>query len=423
MPRRVKPSPAEFAAIAKSRADQALQRYESLGDHWHADPPSLAAAADVAVDIAIGLEASLKCIADQHGLREKEDGPRAIFTSLSKAGRLPPAIANARVAYAASIETLFEARNAYLHGGLPPVDAVVLLGAVKDALHLHLVFASYDAVLGSQWSDLDDALWRFGGQPKHFATQVRNLFAGRRFENVPLYAQVTRFTGGSAFSIGGALTAVTEVEQTRWDWSGSAGSISKFLPSVQAEVGMLTPPLSDEMKKAPGEKIVDGTLQVLVRDLPVRAGGFSSDENPLAAPIYLFADHGRAWMAGPGDLLLARLHIEVPYRAKVKWFVTPDERLEAISELLELERVGALEGELRFHYPGHRGYPAFRGVAMMTGTTTASYPGFQVAEWRNVRWDPETGVVHSWWWEGVSKLSARWKMVATIAFDDVEVFE
>src|SRR5258708_5983746 len=114
MPGGVKPSPAEFAAIAKSRGDQALKRYEALGDHWHADPPSLAAAADVAVDIAIGLEAAMKCIADQHGLREKKDGPRAIFTSLGKAGRLPPAVANAREGYVASIETLFEARNAYL---------------------------------------------------------------------------------------------------------------------------------------------------------------------------------------------------------------------------------------------------------------------------------------------------------------------
>ena len=186
---------------------------------------------------------------------------------------------------------------------------------------------------------------------------------------------------------------------------------------------MLTPPLSDEMKKAPGEKVVEGTFHVLVRDLPVRADGFSSDENPLAAPIYLFPDDRRAWMPGPGDLVLARLRMEVPYRAKVKWFVTPDGRLEAVSELLELERIGVIEGELRFHYPGHRGYPAFRGLAMMAGTTTASFPGFQVAEWRHVRWDPDTGEVHSWWWDGVSQLNARWKMVATITFDEVEVFD
>lgn len=423
MPRRLTPSPKEFALIAKSRADQAVKRYEALGDHWHADPPSLSAAADIAVDAAIGLEASLKCFADQHGLRAATDGSRDIFRSLRKAGRLPAAIASVGDAYSASLKVLFDARNVYLHGGLPSIDPRTLLGAVKDALHLQLALAGHDALLGSQWSDIDDVLWRFGEQPQHFATQVRNLFSGRRFDNVPLYAQVTRFTGGSAFSIGGALTAVTEVEQTRWDWSGSAGSISKFLPSVKAEVGMLTPPLSDDMKNAPGEKIVDGTLHVLVRDLPVRADGFSSDENPLAAPIYLFRDDRREWMAGPGDLLVARLHIEVPYRAKVKWFVTPDGRLEAVSELLDLDRAGSLTGELRFHYPGHRGYPAFRGVATMKGTTTPSFPGFQVAEWRHVRWDPETGVVHSWWWEGVSKLNARWKMVATIAFDDVEVFD
>ena len=48
--------------------------------------------------------------------------------------------------------------------------------------------------------------------------------------------------------------------------------------------------------------------------------------------------------------------------------------------------------------------------------------GSQVAEWKHVRWDPDTGVVHSWWWEGVTKLDARWKMDATIAFDEVEVF-
>src|SRR3989442_11991966 len=122
MPRPVKPSPAEFAAIAKSRAYQALKRYEALGDHWHADPPSLAAAADVAVDAAIGLEASLKCVADQHGLRTRRDRSLAIFKALRKAGRLPPAVATVSNAYLASLKTLFEARNVYLHGGLPSVD-------------------------------------------------------------------------------------------------------------------------------------------------------------------------------------------------------------------------------------------------------------------------------------------------------------
>lgn len=202
----------------------------------------------------------------------------------------------------------------------------------------------------------------------------------------------------------------------------SAGSISRLLSSVKAEVGMITPPHSDEMKTAPGEKLVEGKLQVLVRDLAVRADGFLSEENPLAAPIYLFPDKSRAWMVGPGDLQLARLQMEVPYRAQLKWFVTPDQRLEAVGQLIEVATTGTLDGELRYHYPGHLGYPAFRGVARMSGTTGAVFPGSQVAEWKHVRWDPDTGVVHSWWWEGVTKLDARWKMDATIAFDEVEVF-
>jgi len=423
MPRPVTPSPAEFATIAKSRADQALKRYETLGDHWHADPPSLTAAADVAVDAAIGLEASLKCVADQHGLRKEKDGSRAIFRSLRKAGHLPAAIASAGDAYSTSLKTLFDARNVYLHGGLPSVDPRMLLSAVKDALHIQLALASHDAVLGSQWPDIGDTLWQFGGQSNHFATQVRKQFSGRRFDSVPLHVHVMRFTGGSALSIAGALNAVTELEQTRWDWTGSAGSIFGLLPSVKAEVGMITPPHSDEMKRAPGEKTVEGKLQVLVRDLPVRADGFLSEENPLAAPIYLFPDESRAWMVGPGDLLLARLRMEVPYRARLEWFVTPDQRLEAVGQLLELDMGGTLEGELRFHYPGHLGHPAFRGVAVMKGTTSASFPGSQVAEWKHVRWDPDTGVVHSWWWDGVTKLNARWKVDATIAFDEVEIFE
>jgi len=400
-----------------------MRGYEALGDHWHLGSPSLAAAADIAVDAAIGLEASVKCVADQHGLRTPKEGPRAIFTSLRKAGHLPAAIASAGDAYSTSLKMLFDARNVYLHGGLPSVDPRMLLSAVKDALHIQLTLASHDAVLRSQWSDIEQTLWQFSGQPKHFATQVRKQFAGRRFESVPLHVHVTRFTGGSALSIAGGLNAVTELEQTRWDWTGSPGSISALLPSVKAEVGMITPPHSDDMRRAPGEKVVEGTLQVLVRDLPVRADGFLSEENPLAAPIYLFPDESREWMVGPGDLLLARLRMEVPYRAQLKWFVTPDQRLEAVGKLLEFDLAGTLDGEIRFHYPGHIGSPAFRGVATVKGTTTATFPGSQIAEWKHVRWDPDTGVVQSWWWEGVTKLNARWKMDATIAFDDVEVFE
>ncbi len=234
-----------------------------LGDHWNTNPPSLTAAADVAIDAAIGLEASLKCVADQHGLRTIKDGPLAIFKSLQNAGRIPPTIAAASDAYSASLKILVDARNVYLHGGLPSVDARILLSAVKDAIQLQLSLSSQDAVLGSQWSEIEDTLWQFSGQPKHFAAQVRKHFSGRRFESVPLYIQATRFTGGSALSIAGGLNAVTELEQTRWDWTGSAGSIFSLLPTLRAEVGMITPPHSDEMRKAPGEKIAEGKLQVL----------------------------------------------------------------------------------------------------------------------------------------------------------------
>jgi hypothetical protein len=423
MSRAATPSPDEFAMIAKSRAEQALQRYGALGDHWSIDPPTLTAAADVAVDAAIGLEASLKCIADQHGCRAPDDGPRAVFRALWKSGRLPPAITNAGDAYLESLRVLFDARNAYLHGGLPSVDPLELLGAVKDALQVHLALAQANSLLRSQWPDIDDALWRFGGQPRHFAAQVRRLLSGKRFDGLRLYGEVARFTGGSALRISGALEAVVDVEQTRWVWSGSAGSILDLIPTAKAEVGMITPPNSDEMKLAPGERVSEGTLQIRVRDLPVRADGFVEESNPLAVPVYLLPDERRAWMVGPGDLSLAWLLAEVPYRVRMKWFVTPDGRLEAVGELLQSESQGKLTGELRFHHPGHRGYPAFRGAAQIEGTTSGVFPGVQVAEWRHVRWDPETGVVRSWSWEGVSRLSARWKMTAHIAFDEVEVFD
>jgi len=115
--------------------------------------------------------------------------------------------------------------------------------------------------------------------------------------------------------------------------------------------------------------------------------------------------------------------MRVPYRVRTRWFVTPDARLEAVSELLEDDRQGTVEGELRFHYPGHRGQPAFRGVAEIKGTTTACNPGFQIAEWKHVRWDPDTGTVHSWWWEGVLKLNLRWGMLVNMTFGEVEVFQ
>jgi len=286
--------------MARSRAEQALRRYQDLGDHWHTEHPSLGAAADIAVDAAIALEASLKCVADQSGIRRGEDKPPALFRTLRKAGRLPRPIAFAVDDYQESVDVLFRARNVYLHAGLPTVEPLALGGVVRDALRMILLFAEQDPLLGSEWPDLAKTLWEFDGQPHHFAAQVRTTFAGRHFDNVPLHAQVTRFTGGSALFLGGALRAVSDVEQSRWDWSGSAGGIARLLPDVKVEVGMIAPPHSEEMKKAPGEKLAEGTLQLNVRDLSVTAEGFDSAENPLARPHFPLPKRGQRLDSRPG---------------------------------------------------------------------------------------------------------------------------
>lgn len=416
-------SPKEWALMAKQRAEQALRRYDVLGDRWQIDPPGLVAAADVAIDAAIGLEASLKCVADQYALRKQTDRIRTVFKKLRVAGRLPTFVLNAWDPYKESIDTLFDARNAYLHGGLPAVHPRVLLGAVRDALHIQLALSKQDQLLGDEWPELDERLWRFTGQPSHFAKQVKTHFSEKTFSSVPLFVQVSRFTGGSLLAIQGGLNAVTDVEQGRWDQTGAADSLSSFLPHLKAEVGMIKPPSAESMRHAPGDEMIEGTLGLRVRDLPVGVDGFMSEENPLAAPIYLFEDETKAWMVGPGDLRLVRLDVEIPYRGTTSWLVAPGSRLEAVSQLVEYACVGKVEGELRFHYPGHRGYPAFRGTAVISGTAKAAYPGIQIAEWKHVRWNPETKEVLSWMWEGISKLEIRCKMLIQISFDQVEVFE
>lgn len=422
MKRTVRSSPEELALIAKARAERALSAYEALGDHWHFDTPGLATVADIAVDTAIGLEASLKCIAGRH-IRDKSDRPRDIFRSLLHQGQLPEAVIVMADAYTTSLNTLFRARNAYLHGGLPSVDVALLLRAVRDALHLLLDLAASSQQLGAQWTNLSETAWEFGGQRQHFASQVRSAFSGRRLVDLPLFVHAVRFTGGSALSLGGVLNAVVEVEQSHWDWSGATGSISRFMPSVRAEIGMIAPPDGDSLRRAPGERIVEGTVHLLLRDVPVRADSLPVEGNPLAAPIYLFPNESRQWMVGPGDLMISRLNVQVPYRAKAIWFVTPDGRLEMVSELMSTEGTGEVAGELRFHYPGHSGHPAFRGVATIEGRANGCFPGFQAADWKHVKWDPQSGEVKTWWWDGVSKLDVRWSMLTTFSFGEVEVFQ
>lgn len=418
------PTPDEFAAVAFTRTSRAIEGYEKLGDRWELAPLPILGVLDVAVDAVIAVEATLKAVADHLGLagRDRKIGP--LFEAVVARSGAPSSLRAAVATYRASLTAAYDARSAYLHGGIPDVDPASLLASVRDVIRLSLLLASAHEVLGKHWRDLPDTLWRFDGQSAHVARQVLDVFSRKRFDDLPLRCLVSRFTGGSHFRLDGAFRVHSEIIQPRWEWSGDVQDILTLAPQVKAAVGMVGVPGHGRARTAEGATTVEGTLRLVAHELDVTVDGRPFDPNPFAAPIYLLPDDDRGWMIGPGELRLRALELKIPYRARVQWFLTPDGRQEVWSQFLDdYSGVGSVAGQMTFHYPGHGGRPAFRGVATLSGTTGPCRDGYQIAEWTMVRPDPETGMLKGWKWGDVVKLRFWCHISLSVEFGEVEVFD
>ncbi len=414
----------DFAKVAFTRTSEAIDGYQQLGDRWDTGRPSIVAVLDVTLDAVVALEAALKAIAASIGIAEGDSGLLPLFQVVVARPETPASLRAESATYRAVLDEARKARNAYVHGEVPEIDSSSLLGSVRGVIRLNLLLASGYEILGKHWRDLADTLWRFDGQPMHIARQVRAVYSGRRFAALPLRCFVSRFTGGSQFRLDGALRAYSDIAQPTWEWSGDVEGILPCAPATGAIVGMVGPPERGEARTAEGTSNMEGTLRLVARELDVMNLGDLSDRNPLATPIPLLPDEDcRAWMIGPGQLRLRHLDLRMPYRARVRWFLTPGDRQEVLSEFLDdYEAVGSVTGEMAFHYAGHRGLPAFRGVARLSGTTGPCQYGHQLAHWTHVRTEKEHDRLKGWMWGDVLRTRFSCRISLTVDFDDVEVF-
>lgn len=420
---RGQPTPNEFAEMAYGRLTHALEAYRALSDRWDTTSPvTLVQAADVALDAAIAVEASLKAIARDVGLDPASRRPEDLLAAILAHTAAPPDLVRDAAAIAKSLDIVRQARHRYVHAGLPQVSPQELLGAVRDAIRTVLLLGRAYDVLGRRWSDIAEVLWTFDGQPAHFARQVHEAFSGRRLDALPLRCQVERYTGGSSLLLSGALSAACEIEQSRWGGDGKVGSLLEF-PGVKAEVSVIWPPEKGADRTEEGEAVHTGTMVLVARDMDAQVDGLPGGDCPLEAPIYLRPDDESAWMVGPGDLRITTLKLSIPYRARSQWFVTPDGRQEVVTRFLKHDEPGHATGIVRYHHLGHGGEPAYRGEAVLDGIIIPCHSALQIAEWHSVRVDPETHRLRSSWWGGVTRLHLRCDILASVSFGVVEVSE
>ncbi len=420
---RASPTADEFGAVAFARTSRAIEGYQKLGDRWEIEPPAILAVLDVAADVVIGTEAALNAVAHDLGLPVKGRLIDPLFKAVVGRPEIPPSLRADVANYQASLDDARRARNKYLHGEIPRISPSTLLSSIRDVIRLNLLLASTYDVLGRRWRNLADTLWRFDGQPIHFARQVRDAFSGKRFRDLPLRCFVSRFTGGSQFRLDGAFRIHSTIAQPRWEWSGDVQDLLTLVPRIGAAVGMIGPPEHGKARTTQGESTMEGTLRLVAHELDAMVDASLRDDNPFAARISLLPDDDRGWMVGPGELRLRRLDLKMPYRARVQWFLTPDGRQEVRSHFLEdYESVGSLDGELTFHYPGHQGRPAFRGVATLSGTTGPCRNGYQLADWTSVRTEPGMDLLRGWMWGDVLKMRFWCRLSLSVDFGEVEVF-
>lgn len=412
-------SPDDFSDEAFARATRAIATYAELGDRWDVSPLRPAAVADLAVDTALALEFSLKAILDTLGIsRGPNDRMKELFQSVANQSTTPPTVQTLR----GSVDVVVATRNEYLHGAKPTTPAREILAAIRDVLRTVLVLANAYPLLQSRWKDVTRALWTFDGQPSRFAGQAKRHFSNKTFDNVQCVGSVAVSANDGRFAIDGALQAVTELWQERWDWTGAVGPGFETAPNVLAAVGMIGPPDPEGTPTAIGSGEQTGTLSLVVRNLPILVDGFGLTDNPLAAPLYLLPDDKSAWIVGPGSLQLRSLRLSIPYRIRSQWFITPDGRQEICSEFLDYSATGLADGELACHYPGHIGEPAFRGKAEVRGTVGACRNGSRIAERDMVSLDSAANAVKGSRWKGTREMRVRFDLILQVAFDEIEVF-
>jgi len=302
----------------------------------------------LALDAAIAVEAACKAVADDLAIPVRARRPEVLLPAILAHPGAPPALVAAGPDLEDALGVVRAARHRYVHAGLPAVGATDLLVAVRVAIRTVLHLVSAYEILERGWPEVPDTLWAFDGQPAHFAGQVRRHYAGRRIAPVSLVCRLRRFTGGSAFRLGGALRAEAALAQPHWGRRGAAGRLATHARDAAAVVDAIPVPETGETRSASGEQTHEGTLELHVRDVAVSVDVVSAWDTELAAPIYLRPDRDDAWTVGPGELRLSGLRLEIPHRAHSRWFVTPDGRQEVCAEIIECDHVGAATVSVRF---------------------------------------------------------------------------
>lgn len=379
--------------------------------------------AEVAVDAAIGMEVMLTALERARGFGVAGDRPldrlRAVLT-LPECATLAVDAGALRAAF----KQVRELRNRYLHGGDEPRASAEVLAALRATLAgahrlmraLPELAQGWEDVRAGIGPDLDEAVWEFIGQPEYVAQQVRSAYSGRRFAGLSGALRVSRDSHGNLLVLHGPITASSEIEQGFYNFRGEHSRLIE-LPDVHAEVGIVSPPPDTERTRS-GETVVDGTIEVVVRDIEARFDTpFHSADDSLYPKIYLYDNDSGTFAYGPGDAWFASLKLRIPYRARTRWYVTPEPRQHLYTEFEATEAIGSVVGEITFRLRGHEARPAVRGRAVIRGTTTGAQLGHQMAEREIFEDDASPDTLGGFAWKGVTRIAFWCSLHFDLIFD------